>query len=96
MLHRFRLIDRARDPGRHFLSGNIGDFNTRWANGEVLPAHFTFNDAALQQPALDIVHQVLTAPSAEDLQRRELGQEWIEENRRMPLTLENPFMTVQP
>ena len=36
-LHRFRLIDRAPSPGRDFRTGNIGDFNRRWANREVMP-----------------------------------------------------------
>lgn len=91
LLHRFRLVDRARDPGRHFRTGNIGDFATRWANKEVLPAHFTLNDTALQRPALDTIHQVLTAPHPDDIARREHGQEFVDEQRRMALASNSLF-----
>lgn len=79
LLHRFRLVDRARDPRRNFRTGNVGARDTRWANRQVMPALFTINDEALQQPALDTVHQVLTAPTAQDVLRREKGQQAVNE-----------------
>ncbi|HKT02254.1 MAG TPA: hypothetical protein VJT31_22225 [Rugosimonospora sp.] len=69
-LHRFRLIDRARDPKRNYRTGNVGNISKRWANREVMPARFTVNDEALEQPALDVIHQVLTAPTLDDHVRR--------------------------
>lgn len=69
-LHRFRLIDRARDPKRNYRTGNVGNIAKRWENREVMPARFTVHDQALEQPALDTIHQVLTAPSADDHNRR--------------------------
>jgi hypothetical protein len=35
-----------------------------------MPAHFQINDEALQRPALDTIHQVLTAPTEADDARR--------------------------
>jgi hypothetical protein len=91
-LHRFRLVDRAPAPGRNFRTGNVGDFKRRWANREVMPALFTLNDEALRRPALDAIHEVLTAPTGEDLMRRERGQQFVEETRRMTLDLDtDPF-----
>ncbi|MET8907590.1 hypothetical protein [Micromonospora sp. NPDC004551] len=79
LLHRFRLVDRAPDPRRNFRTGNVGARDTRWANRQVMPALFTVNDAALQRPALDAIHQVLTAPTAADDLRREKGQKAVDE-----------------
>jgi hypothetical protein len=69
-LHRFGLIDRARDPRRSFRTSNVGNFGKRWANREVMPAHFRVNDEALERPALDTIHQVLTASTEADDARR--------------------------
>ncbi|MGW4499137.1 hypothetical protein ACWENR_11045 [Micromonospora sp. NPDC004336] len=79
LLHRFRLVDRARDPRRNFRTGKVGDRDNRWANRQVMPALFTINDAALDRPALEVIHQVLTAPTDEDRLRREKGQAAVEE-----------------
>ncbi|SCL12856.1 hypothetical protein GA0070616_0148 [Micromonospora nigra] len=81
LLHRFRLVDRARDPRRNFRTGKVGDRDNRWANRQVMPALFTVNDTALDRPALDAIHQVLTAPTDEDQLRREKGQAAVDEAR---------------
>jgi hypothetical protein len=71
LLHRFRLIDRQHDGVRSFRTGKIGNIAERWANGEVMPVKFKLNDAGLDQPALDLIHRVLTAPTAADQLRRD-------------------------
>ncbi|MFB4288341.1 hypothetical protein ACBI99_11925 [Nonomuraea sp. ATR24] len=71
MLHRFRLIDRMPDSRRNFRTGKVGGYETRWANREVAPAHFKINDEGLEQSALEVIHQVLTAPTIRDQVRRE-------------------------
>jgi hypothetical protein len=91
LLHRFRLVDRAPSTGRNFRTGNVGDFQRRWANREVTPSLFTLNDAALRRPALEVIHQVLTAPTDEDQMRRERGQQFVEETRRMSVDLDADF-----
>jgi hypothetical protein len=71
LLHRFQLIDRMPDDLRDFLSGNvIGEFKTRWASREVMPARFKINDEALEKPALAVIHRVLAEPTEDDQRRR--------------------------
>jgi hypothetical protein len=71
LLHRFRLIDRQHDGVRSFRTGKIGNIAERWRNNEVTPVKFKLDDAVLDRPALDVIHQVLTAPTAEDHLRRD-------------------------
>ncbi|MEV6350273.1 hypothetical protein [Actinoplanes sp. NPDC051851] len=95
LLHRFRLVDRARDPRRNFRTGNVGDRDRRWKDKEIMPALFTVNEDALQRPALEVIHQVLTAPTDEDEMRRNYGQAFVDEQRRMTLfdPTDFPFAT---
>jgi hypothetical protein len=83
LLHRFRLIDRAPTPGRNFRSGNVGDFERRWANRQVMPSLFTLNPEAVRQPALETIRQILTTPTDEDQIRREYGQQFVENSRKL-------------
>jgi hypothetical protein len=73
-LHRFGLIDRIPDPKRDFRTGNLkGDAKKAkkmFENREVPPVRYTVDNGALEIPALDKVHQVLTAPTAADWARR--------------------------
>lgn len=70
LLHRFQLIDRMPDPDRDFRTGKIGDIRKKWALRQVSAAKFKINDDALARPALDVVHQVLSAPTLADQLRR--------------------------
>jgi hypothetical protein len=79
LLHRFRLVDREPDPLRNFRTGNVGNRDERWKNRQVRPALFRINDAALERPALDAIHQVVTAPTEQDQLRREKGQRAVDE-----------------
>lgn len=65
LLHRFRIIDRLPAHVRNYRTGKVGDFERKWAKGEVKPVLFTLNDEALQRPALATIHQVLTTPTEE-------------------------------
>ena len=76
-LHRFRLIDRARDPRRNFRTGKVGDRDARWRRRQIMPARFTINDAALLSPAIDTIYRIMTNPSDEDQRRREVGSEGL-------------------
>lgn len=71
MLHRFRLIDRQPDPDRNYMTGRVTSFKTKYekGRGSVRPWSFKLNDQALEQPALDTIHQVLTTPNMDDLRR---------------------------
>lgn len=71
LLHRFRLIDRQHDGVRSFRTGKIGNIAERWRNNEVKPVKFKLDNAGLDRLALDTIHQVLTAPTAEDNLRRD-------------------------
>ncbi|WP_157528158.1 hypothetical protein [Nocardia sp. NRRL S-836] len=75
LLHRYRLIDRMPDPRRQYRTGKVGDPAKRWANREVAPARFKINNDALSRPALDVIDQVLGAPTAQDVFRRETGMD---------------------
>lgn len=70
LLHQFRLVDRQPDDVRTFATGKIANFDKRWKNNQVMPVKFKLNDAGLNTPALDHIHQVLTAPTPEDYARR--------------------------
>jgi hypothetical protein len=71
LLHRFGLIDRQHDGIRSFATGKIGNVAERLANNEVMPVKYKINDAALEQAALDVIHQVLTAPTMNDYLRHQ-------------------------
>jgi hypothetical protein len=75
LLQRYWLIDRMPDPHRQFLTGKVGDPAKRWANREVAPARFKINNDALSRPALDVIDQVLGAPTAQDEFRRATGMD---------------------
>jgi len=72
MLHTLRLVDRATDPLRDFTNGKVTDFASRWKAKEVMPAHYTIVDEALQATALDTIDQILNNPTAGD-QFRQMG-----------------------
>lgn len=92
MSHRFRLVDRARDPLATSEPATSATSAPAGPTSRSYRRRFTFNDTALQRPAPDTIHQVLTRPSPEDLQRREHGQEWIAENQRMTVDLGRPVL----
>jgi hypothetical protein len=95
-LHRFRLIDRAPSPGRNFRAGNVGDFERRWANRQVMPSLFTLNTETLRRPGLETIHQILTAPNDEDQMRRERGQQFVERSRNLTFDLGANFPFAGP
>ncbi|WP_430786975.1 hypothetical protein [Actinoplanes sp. G11-F43] len=70
LLHRFGVVDRRPDPNRNFLTGKVANFAAMWADKEVRPLYYTFNDEALKRPAVETVYQILTRPNANDAVRR--------------------------
>ncbi|GAA2693069.1 hypothetical protein GCM10010428_70990 [Actinosynnema pretiosum subsp. pretiosum] len=53
-------------PQCNSRTGKVGDAARKWVNREISPARFKINDEALEQPVLDVIHQVLAAPTTED------------------------------
>lgn len=73
MLYRLRLIDKMPSAGRSFRSGKVGD-PKKLASGARKPVvRYKLNDETLQSNALTTAWQVLTAPTEQDLIRRQHG-----------------------
>lgn len=76
MLHTFRLVEQTPTSGRDARNGKVTDFGSLWKKHVVMPNHFTINDDTMKQPAVNTIHQILTAPTEADLLRQQ-GDEWI-------------------
>ena len=61
-----------------------------------MPSLFKINTEALRRPALNTINQILTEPTDEDLMRREYGQQFVEQSRRLTVQANADFPFATP